>query len=865
MLDYTLCFKHKYFLYILFFWANISIAQNQPHFKNFTAIDGLSSNEVYDIAQDDEGYLWFATDRGLSRYDGTRFERFTTSDGLPDNVIYNFFESHDGTIWCSTNNNTIFYFKNAPEGFHQYRYNDLIKTAWPNTPIINDIIPTQDGDLLINYTDLKGYLKIDASGSVQNTLYRPTSPEILHSINIMKSPSNFMFIDNSSKQNNERSLINTQWNSPIKDYTSSFYRLLDFPTHHVKITFHSSNAFIVDTKTNEPKEINIAPDLDNIPIISGKYDNDHFWAGYQYGGVKIFNVQGEIKQHFLKGQSVTKVYRDHEGGLWASTLNAGIFYAKQPSIDHYFFDSYPIDLTKDSNNQLFASFHNGEILKREKNSFISHYTPQVKLPNHIQYDKNNNRLLSNDYLHRLGFHKSKTIYIKGLSDDENSTIMFNKKAFFTNEDNNFYTKIKVPYRIFDVSKMNNIIYIGTNNGLLKYENDSISTVNEKYLNYKYRISDIDSKFQNLYVATMGGGITIQKKDTIFSITQKDGLISNICTELYIEDKYTIWVGTNLGLQKITLFGNNKYEIETLSVPKGLMCSEITDIEIIQDTIWIASKEGVFSVPQKVINQLQTKYKKWFHIDEIIVDEKPISLDKRILLPNTTHNIKIHFKSISFKEGAETLYRYKIRDSDTEWNYTKNNTIDILNITPGDYQVSIQIKAEDNTWGNTLYKQITISLPYWKSSWFLFIIVTSISILLYLAFVYRVLIFNTTYLKKIAAALVHRIKKSQDNKLYVIIKHDGTTIKVATSDIGYFKSSRNYVEIYTISKKYLVRKKIDDFYMDLPDSYEFIKVHRSYYVRINKVTQKNGLKEVIVFNTTIPVSKTYSENLQLLTF
>ena len=77
--------------------------------------------------------------------------------------------------------------------------------------------------------------------------------------------------------------------------------------------------------------------------------------------------------------------------------------------------------------------------------------------------------------------------------------------------------------------------------------------------------------------------------------------------------------------------------------------------------------------------------------------------------------------------------------------------------------------------------------------------------------------------------------------------------------------RNYIEIYTASKMYLIRKKLDDFYHELPDILDFVKVHRSYYVRINKVTQKNGLKEVIVFNTTIPVSKTYSENLQLLTF
>ena len=33
---------------------------------------GLSNNDVVDITQDKRGFLWFATEEGLNRFDGTR-------------------------------------------------------------------------------------------------------------------------------------------------------------------------------------------------------------------------------------------------------------------------------------------------------------------------------------------------------------------------------------------------------------------------------------------------------------------------------------------------------------------------------------------------------------------------------------------------------------------------------------------------------------------------------------------------------------------------------------------------------------------------------------------------------------------------
>lgn len=71
-------------------------------FKNYTRSNGLASDYVLCIYQDREGFIWFGTDRGVSRYDGREFVNFTTSDGLSSNFIYTIFQDSRGAMWFGT-------------------------------------------------------------------------------------------------------------------------------------------------------------------------------------------------------------------------------------------------------------------------------------------------------------------------------------------------------------------------------------------------------------------------------------------------------------------------------------------------------------------------------------------------------------------------------------------------------------------------------------------------------------------------------------------------------------------------------------------------------------------------------------------
>ncbi|GGB17016.1 sensor histidine kinase [Puia dinghuensis] len=66
------------------------IAQGIPHFvEKLTTAEGLSSNIITDLVQDDNGFLWIATPDGLTRFDGTETIHYPEgANSLPHSYVY---------------------------------------------------------------------------------------------------------------------------------------------------------------------------------------------------------------------------------------------------------------------------------------------------------------------------------------------------------------------------------------------------------------------------------------------------------------------------------------------------------------------------------------------------------------------------------------------------------------------------------------------------------------------------------------------------------------------------------------------------------------------------------------------------------
>ncbi|HMC97944.1 MAG TPA: two-component regulator propeller domain-containing protein, partial [Flavobacteriales bacterium] len=91
----------------------VLLRAQEPAYRQFTAADGLPSQVVYCAAQDPDGYMWFGTDGGACRFDGSTFKTYTTSDGLSDNEVLKILCDSRGRVWFLTLNGKLSYYKDG--------------------------------------------------------------------------------------------------------------------------------------------------------------------------------------------------------------------------------------------------------------------------------------------------------------------------------------------------------------------------------------------------------------------------------------------------------------------------------------------------------------------------------------------------------------------------------------------------------------------------------------------------------------------------------------------------------------------------------------------------------------------------------
>lgn len=68
----------------------------------YTIDDGLAGDEIHAVLQDSRGFLWIATESGLSRFDGTRFAEYDPRQGLPSPNVTALAEEAGGALLAGT-------------------------------------------------------------------------------------------------------------------------------------------------------------------------------------------------------------------------------------------------------------------------------------------------------------------------------------------------------------------------------------------------------------------------------------------------------------------------------------------------------------------------------------------------------------------------------------------------------------------------------------------------------------------------------------------------------------------------------------------------------------------------------------------
>ena len=114
-------------------FCHFSFASTDVSFWNSSVNNRLNQIEVRAVLQDGSGALWFATQEGLTRYNGVRADTFSAanseSGGLQPGEVRSFSVSTEGHLWVLTNTLQVF----VPETQSFSVFPELDDTLFPNT------------------------------------------------------------------------------------------------------------------------------------------------------------------------------------------------------------------------------------------------------------------------------------------------------------------------------------------------------------------------------------------------------------------------------------------------------------------------------------------------------------------------------------------------------------------------------------------------------------------------------------------------------------------------------------------------------------------------------------------------------------
>ena len=127
-------------------------ASGQYKYETLTTSDGLSQGYIYDILQDSDGFIWFATKDGLNRYEGYSFKVYTHDSydphSLSNNTVYHLLEDSQGRLWVATDQGLNIYDK-SQDHFIRIVHDPKNRNSLSGNKISIPVVELEDGRFLV--------------------------------------------------------------------------------------------------------------------------------------------------------------------------------------------------------------------------------------------------------------------------------------------------------------------------------------------------------------------------------------------------------------------------------------------------------------------------------------------------------------------------------------------------------------------------------------------------------------------------------------------------------------------------------------------------------------------------------------------
>jgi ligand-binding sensor domain-containing protein len=721
--------------------TSVAVLAQESFMRHYSLSNGLPSNTIYRIAQDNDGYIWIGNEFGVSRFNGKTFENFSVADGLSDNEIIFIKKDSKGRIWFLGYNGTVSYwFKNK---FYNEKTDTLLKEI-KTTYCFTDLFEDKLGKLWFF--------------SISNS-------KILNGSNVISAKPSEVYQNSFLIEGNNRQIILSRASDHHVVFSANGFR----PTN-LKYTrklgcglvrlpdsqslFTANEGLVIQFDTIQELLVKYPAEIANSRYISLGYTKDSvIWIAAQFG-LYAYDFKGskKIRKVFHSTSVFCNMFVDQEENIWIGTLDDGIYMLPGLTRNQRIYNTSNglpnlncYSLFKADSNKVLVGMAKNQISEINPYSrVVKDISPKQFNPEKIDYIISQNEhtwIIANNHLlhrnkrthhdHLVLFDSKKALMnrcnsIKGISYSKTKVyIITNFEIFEYNLDSICTTNMirgkrapcKAKLIVENLNRSNSIFY--DHNKTLWYGSaDGLFFYNGKHHRYASnlpytRINAIwHTSDSLLFVGTHGFGLYIYKNGTLLHhVTQQVGLANNLCRKM-IYYKSKIYFATPSGISIITINNQKPTTILNLNKSNLLPSDVVNDLYVNDKEIAVATSNGVVFLSHQTIRMLE--------------QPQPKLILNAMQLPNGLFKFK--FDGIYFLSPDDVNYRYRIKQNQ-DWITTTTNQVEFPFLVAGDYKFEVQTRVHQGKYSNSRFHYFTIYPPFWQKWWFIVLVIMSVVFLL----------------------------------------------------------------------------------------------------------------------------------------
>ena len=735
--------KVKLFHIFIFLIASFGFAQ-QPVTIQLTEKDGSPDIEFYDLLEDKKGFIWFAADKGLYRYDGKNFTNFThpKKRGLS---VFGLYQDDNGNIWCNNISGQFFYVQNNK----LILFTDLKDELRGQLPEF--IVKEKE---LITFSE-KGIFKINTA-----TKERIQIKDKASNTHNYKSPFLFdnqlYFSLDSQIKSIDKNSVHSEFvftSSDIVPKNNSFCNLgnsLLFTS-----LFNNQQHFYLKDKNSSFKKIQVPTQLIDKTIVRILKEDNLIWFCTNQGIIVCSWNENAIiyKSTYLPNEFITKAVKDRSNNFWFSSLRNGIFvmpniHIKKIQLAENLQNISSLEVI--NKNHLVFGTSNGFIGTMNTKTFqqsISQLPSKTKIWQ-ILYNQNFNSLFISQEAqsHVWNLNDGKMYGVpyftasKAMVITKNNAILnagYDRASIMQNPFDriqqpsqitplrtpNFINKsVTIPivdirkkraYTCFYSSK-NNTNYVSFIDDLIQFSPSNKQSIIRHKNQPIFAIDMAETNDGTLWISTFEDGILgIKNKIVFYNLTTQNGLLSNETGKLK-SDGNQLWIATQKGLQ---VFDIKNSSFKSITKNDGLESYNISDIEIAENHVYVSTNKGIYIIEKN--KSFKNLLAPEIYFTGVSIQDKLTELQDKYKLSYDKNAVKISFNCNGFQSAESITYQYRLLGLNDKW-LPLEKEIDFVrysSLPSGNFTFQVKAKNSNGVQSSPIAIDITIEAPFWQKWWF----------------------------------------------------------------------------------------------------------------------------------------------------